>query len=320
MAKKNSMLPKKLGSIVSLALIFALIITGFQIQHEIALSSYERKTVSEILCMMPQKDKKRLEYFFRENIICDAMGYVLFGNKPMALFSGIDKRLSPFKSISSFFYAISPRRIQSKNGFDTWKKYEKLFPMKRFIFLYDETDLDTSSFFINKKSFLQKAQQYTDDFKTILKRDITGEELLNDGLNKPFLSEVLCDHDVLVGIFFGFGKHNADLFHQRSQLSSKEERMSFDQEHRFGDPWEKEYEEIDAKWKEIGWVNAYVTGDHLKDLELITLPGFYADLNDPETLQIKENFLQTKRKIIDYYKDKDFLTATLQALTADEAL
>ncbi len=298
----------------------AVIGTSFQVWNETPLSAYDGKEVSKILEMMPQRDKKRLEYFFRENIGWDCMGFVLFGDKPMAL-SGKDTKLFPFRSFSSFLYAISPRRIQSENGFDTWKKYEKVFPSKRFVFLYEETDSGVYSLFINKKRFLQKVAQHADDFKRILKRDVTGEGLLKEGLNKPFLSDVLCDNDLLVGILFGFGRHNADLFLKRSQLDSQGERANFCQNFQFGDPWESEFEELDAKWDEMGWLtswlNTYITGNHLKNLELIMLPGFCADLKDPETLEIKEHFLQTKEKIIDFYKDKDFLAATLQELISD---
>jgi hypothetical protein len=307
---------KKSRWIFSLALALTVVITGFQIWNEPPLSAYEGKEVSKILEMMPQKDKERLEYFFREYIGWEEMGYVLFGGKPMAL-TGKDKKLYPFKSFSSFLYSISPRRIQSENGFVTWKKYEKFFPMKRFVFLYDETELEVNSFFINKESFLQKVQHHADDFKRILNRDVTGEELLREGMEKSLLSKVLCDHDLLMGILFGFGRNNAYLFHQRSQLASKEERMSFCKKCNFGDPWEKEFEELDGKYKEIGWISAYITGDHLKNLELIMFPGFCAALDDPETHQIKEEFLQTRKKIIDFYKGKDFLAATLQALTSD---
>ena len=81
--------------------------------------------------------------------------------------------------------------------------------MKRFVFLYDETESEVNGLFINKESFLQKVQHYADDFKRILNRDVTGEELLREGMEKSFLSEVLCDHDLLMGILFGFGRNNA---------------------------------------------------------------------------------------------------------------
>jgi hypothetical protein len=180
---------KKLGLLFLLTSAFTLCVTIFPISREPPLSSYEGKGVLQILELMPQKDKKRLEYFFRECIACDAMGFVIFGDKPMAL-SGKDKKISPLNSLSSFVYTMSPRRIRSKNGFDTWKKYEKFFPMKRFVFLYEETDFEENSLFINKKSFLQKVEQHANDFKTVLKRNATGEELLREGLNRPFLSEV----------------------------------------------------------------------------------------------------------------------------------
>jgi hypothetical protein len=47
------------------------------------------------------------------------------------------------------------------------------------------------------------------------------------------------------------------------------------------------------------------------------LPGFYADANHPETLQIKEHLLEQREKTLNFYKDKDFLAATLQELTSD---
>jgi hypothetical protein len=316
---RNFWIPGKPGLLfLMISALTIIIVTSFQTWNEVPLSNYEGKGVTEILEMMPRRDKTRLEHFFREYVICESMGYVLFGDKPMA-FSGIDKKLSPspFKSFASFLYAISPRRIQFKNAFDTWKKYEKLFPMKRFTFLYEETNSEINCLFINKRSFLQKVEENAEIFKTILQRNVTAEGLLKEGLQKPFFSEVLSDHEVLIGILFGFGKHNAELFNQRSQLSSNIERNNFCQNFGFEDAWKHEFEEIDAKWNEIGWLNAYVTGNHLKNLELTMLPGFYADVNHPETLQIKEHFLEQREKTLNFYKDKDFLAATLQELTSD---
>lgn len=49
----------------------------------------------------------------------------------------------------------------------------------------------------------------------------------------------------------------------------------------------------------------------------INLPGFYAIIDHPETLHLKQHYLETKEKMIDYYKDKDFLEATLETLTSE---
>jgi hypothetical protein len=280
------------------------------------IASYEGKSVSVILKMMPSKDRERLEYFFRESIGWDALGYVLFGNKPMS-FGGCDQKINPFKDLSSFHYAISPRRIQSKNGFETWRKYERLFPMSQFVVLYEETPIDVTFLFINRKNFIQIVERYADTFKCILNREVTGEDLLKEGATKSLLSEVLANHDELIGMLLGFGRENAHLYHLRSQLTSAKEKTDFNEKFHYGYPWEKEEEELNENFESVGWISAYITGGHLKNLDLITLPGFCAVVDHPETLHLKQDYLKTREKIIDYYKDKDFLEATLTMLTSN---
>ena len=297
-----------------LAVIFS--VAYCQVWKDPPISAYEGKDSAAILKMMPDRDRKRLEYFFLESIGWDALGYVLFGNKPMS-FGGYDQKTDPFKSLSSFCYAISPRRIQSKNGFETWKKYEKLFPMSRFVVLYEETASEVTFMFINKKNFIQAVEKHAEIFRRILNREMTGEELLREGACRPLLSEVLANNDELIGILLGFGRENAHLYHLRSQLTSEKEENDFCERFHFGCPWEKEDKEFEKKFDSIGWVSAYITGAHLKNLDLITLPGFCAVIDHPETLCLKQHYLETKEKIIDYYKDKDFLEATLSMLTSE---
>jgi hypothetical protein len=298
--KTLNMRPKNrwLVFLCGLAVIFP--IAYCQVWKDTPISAYEGKNSAAILKMMPGRDRERLEYFFRESIGWDALGYVLFGNKPMS-FGGYSQKIDPFNSLSSFYYAISPRRIQSKNGFETWKKYEKLFPMSGFAVLYEETPSDVTFLFINRRNFIQAVERHVESFRRILNREVTGEELLNEGTCKPLLSEVLANHDELIGILLGFGQENAHLYHLRSQLSSEKEENDFCERFHFGYPWEKEDEEFEKKFDSIGWISAHITGAHLKNLDLITLPGFCAIIDHPETLHLKQHYLETKEKIIDYY-------------------
>jgi hypothetical protein len=294
-----------------------LIFAYLQVEKEPPLASYEGKSVEEILQVIPKKDRQRLEHFFLKSIDWDAMGYVLFGDKPMAYLDGIDKKLEPFNSFGSFLYAISPRRIQAENGFKTWRKYAKLFPMNRFVFLYEENETALSGVFINKQSFVNKVQECAEDFKNILQRDVTGEQLLAEGNCQPLLTEVLQNHDVLLGILFGFGRENAYAFYKRALMSSFEQKRDFQKKFHFGDPWEKEFKELDEKLEKVSWLSGYITGDHLKNLDLIMYPGFCALLEDPETMLLKEHYTQTREEMIDYYRGKDFLEATLKLLTSN---
>lgn len=299
--------------ILSFVPLCAVFVSG---QNDIPISHYQGKDVASILEMMPRKDKERLEYFFQTLIGWDAFGYVLFGDKPMS-FSSSEKQINPFNSFDSFCFAISPRRIQTVNGFETWKKYESLFSMPRFVFLYDESPSNETFLFINKKKFISTVDRHALLFQHVLRREVTGEELLQEATSKPLLSEVLADQDELIGILFGFGEKNACLFQRMMQLKSAKEQADFCKKFSFGYPWEKEDEELDKGYESVGWISANITGAHLKNLDLINLPGFCAILNDPETAALKEHYLETREKIIEYYKDKDFLEATLQALTAE---
>ena len=298
------------GSFFSLSIIF------LQTLKKPSVSSYKGKELLEVLRLIPTRDKKRIEYFFQQSLGGDAFGYVLFGDKPMA-FGGYEKRIPAFKSLSYFLHAISPRRLKYKIGFETWRKYENLFPITRFIILYEEIPHGVLMILINKKNFIRKVQEHADDFITILQREVTGEKLLDEGKYRPLISEVLANHDGLLGTLLGYGRENAHLFHQGMQVP-EEEQADYLDKLQLGYPWEKEYEELRKNRKEsANRISSHITGSDLKDIEFIHLPGFRAILDHPETIALKEHYLQTREKIITYYKGKDFLEATLRVLTSE---
>lgn len=322
------------------ALIFAfslgLWLLFFQKQPELP-HSHIGQDVSSILKAMPKNDRENLEYFFREMIHTDCFGYVLFGEKPMALGSLV-RKINPFacfwekepqkaestaeyspRLFEKFFWyfndAISPRRYKCNKGYETWKKYEKIFPMNRFtIFCENHHHVggeNLTIILVNNSSFIQMVREHRDDFKAILNKEADGEALLKEGSLKPLLSEVLMDHDGLIGIMLGYGRDNAFLFHQKYQIASCADTEQL------GSAWTDEETAIFSKQLEsISWMSEHITGSHLKDLELISLPGFRADPSSSETQSLRRHYLKTRQAIIDYYKDKDFLEATLKILTS----
>ena len=311
----NSQIVSKTCRNIIFVILLCIPLVSFFYENDPPLQLYEGKDLSAILEMMPKKDKERLTYFFQKLIEWDAFGYVLFGEKPMS-FGCSDQMGNPFRNLSSFYYAISPRRIKAQLGFETWKKYESLFPAKQFVFIYEKTESDIEFLFVNKKKFNETVKEHAEQFQRLLQRDVSGGELLAEAANRSLLSEVLGNHDELIGILFGFGQENASLFTQMVQLKTGQERELFCKQFNFGDPWEKEDEELDQELEKVGWISATITGAHLKNLNLITLPGFFAVLDSPETLFLKERYLQTRNKMIQYYDGKDFLEVTLHLLTA----
>ncbi len=288
----------------------------FQKQSELP-DSYIGKDVSIILAAMPKSDREKLEYFFLELIALGGFGYVLLGEKPMALDVASEK-IHPFAGLSGFKHAIIPRRTKSASGFKTWEKYKKFFPTSRFIFLYEKDSRDNLLIIlINKNAFIQKIQQHANDFKRILQREVRPEELLKEGISRPLLSDILMNHDTLIGILLGYGRDNAYLFHQKSQLSSDEEIEDFCEKFQFGSVWtDEEFEELRKKFDSVGWISSYITGSHMRNLDLMTLPGFGGVFACPETQHWRKHYLETKKAIIEFYEDKDFLETTLRLLTS----
>ncbi|MCB9093418.1 MAG: hypothetical protein H6620_12765, partial [Halobacteriovoraceae bacterium] len=90
------------------------------------LMSFE--DIDKALNKIPKKDQIQLRHFFNMCIGWDEFGYVLLGDKPMAL-SGFGHVKNPLRSFRALRYALSPRRIKYVNGYRAWKKYENLFPM-----------------------------------------------------------------------------------------------------------------------------------------------------------------------------------------------
>lgn len=296
-----------------LLLVFGLL---FSYQKQLP-DSYVGKDVSQILAAIPKGDRERLDFFFHDAIGWDAFGYVLLGEKPMALYV-VPEAISPFSSLDAFRHFIIPRRMKSVRGFETWKKYEKFFPTSRFILLYERDALNNLLvLLINKNAFIRKVEQHLEDFQTILHRDIKGEEILVEAQSRPLLTHVLMNHQLLIGILLGYGRENACMFHQKCQLTTEEEKRDFFEKTGLNSAWTaEEFEEFRKQFDSIGWIDTYITGAHIKDLNLMTLPGFAAILNSAETEELRNQYLETKKAIIEFYKDKDFLETTLKLLTS----
>src|SRR5690348_7865469 len=67
----------------------------FQKQPFSLSDSYRGQDISVILQAVPKEDKQRLEIFFREMIERELFGYVLLGEKPVAM-GVLTRKVNPF--------------------------------------------------------------------------------------------------------------------------------------------------------------------------------------------------------------------------------
>jgi hypothetical protein len=123
---------------------------------------------------------------------------------------------------------------------------------------------------------------------------VDGFQLLREAKGSSLL-EVLEDHQALIGIILGYGRENSWAF-----LESCEKRVPV------GDVWKGEIS------KEIQTCRVPV--DIHECLALESCPNFAGYPNSEESIALKKAYLLTRDKVINYYKDKDFLEATLSLL------
>ncbi len=250
--------------------------------------------LSQKIGHIPERDRKSLEWFFY--YLNGDFSYVLFGNKPMATCCFLDTKstsgVQPFRY--SWIYFLDPLHIDNlrlRKGWETWEKYKDLFPSNTFVMTirkypytpqYDWVEI----VMIHKEHFLQKIRDHIEDFRTILGDQITAEEILQR-CQQENIHEVLHHHAGLLGTLLGYGRNNAWLFHQ----------FSLDKN-------------ID------GQLQSFTEGDILDfNPLLMTLPGFRVIPNDPETLNLKKDYLKQYKTIIHRYKEGNFLEITLKQLT-----
>jgi hypothetical protein len=253
--------------------------------------------VDSAIAQIPKKERKQISYFFRHAIFWDTYGYVLLGSKPCAISYYKKATFSPLSWVES----LTPHNLKMKKGWKTWRKYEKLFPHPNFIFAEEDSPLTSAHFItlIRRDHFLEKIDLYPNDFQAVLETT-NGEALLDQLKTKTFLAQVLKNHDGLIGTLLGYGRNNGWAFQTKAKnmhsFVNKEERMK-----------DKNFCEAQGGWK-------FFTGSFDRDFSHMFLPGFVADPDDAETKYLEWKYPKEREQIIDYYRDKKFLEATLSLL------
>lgn len=250
---------------------------------------------------LPNKDKKRLNFFFRRLMLRDGAIYTLIGDKPMSL-GGYSRPFASF-NLLNLYHACLPYNLKMYWSWQTYLKYQHLFDNSKFILWAEQSPWSEDSdiiLFMNKAKATSLVKRYKQDFCQILKKeDISIEELLQEAKSKPLFLEILQKHEGLIGTLLGYGKGNAWLFLRRDLgenivLSS---------------PWDTKAQS-DALNRLYGWLSFF--RNKQEDIsEEVFGPPFVADLYSEETKQLKEKYLLTRQRIIDIYKEKNFLETTL---------
>lgn len=279
---------------------------------------------SDDLYGLKEKEKESLEFFFR-SAFYDTFGYVLFGDKPMALgdFRKIciweNGKIRPiYKIAQSIADTLSPNNLKIKDGWKVLKKHIKCLVNDDFIIKSESNPWNNDDeliIIINKELFFETIKKNQNDFYNVLGKNFNPQKLWEEcRQGKNLLKDLLRGHNGLIGTLLGYGRDNAWNFHERNRLLNEEiqdqetkdkirgltEKLTF-----FAN---EDHEKIDKLVNEM--VEPYLA-NLPKNLRL---PMFVADSESFETKSLKENYIKNREHIISLYKGKDFLRLTLERL------
>ncbi|MEN9654441.1 MAG: hypothetical protein RL235_553 [Chlamydiota bacterium] len=251
--------------------------------------------IQEQLRKIPPTEQEEIAYFFKNAVFWDSFGYVLFGYKPCAIGVQYEISWSPL----SWLKWVLPHPRKLWKGWRAWRKYESLFPHPKFL-LFTEKGAHTDLFviLINRNQFVQTVRQHQADFESVLGKPFEPDHLFES--DHTLLSEKLQNHDGLIGTVLGYGRNNAWAFF-KGQRSLDSFTLPHENEQFLTFCRKAKYNSITCQ---------------TLDLAGMPLPGFKADLNDPETIELRRLYVEARKAIQDHYREADFLLLTLELLTS----
>lgn len=283
--------------LISIILCFLISLFFYLKPQEMVEVHFLDKQGNENTLIIPLEDREKLQGLVQYLFAYDSFAYTILGNKPVSW--GCYHNPLPFSSWENFYNSFSDYNYTLRIGWKTWEKYSHLFPS---ILLWIESPEcypgSISILLVNEEQFNIVIDHNKKDFEDVLQRKvINGSQLLTEAKSSSLMHDVLNGHQALMGIVLGYGRDNSWQFLEVCC--------------RYRKP-------IGCVWGEDDFCfpDELPEGISLTDFYLshCSCPSFAGNPNSEESLALKKDYLLTKQKVIEYYKDKDFLEATLSLL------
>lgn len=290
----------KPASFVLCCLLTAILLWHYSQSRTISLQYLDQQGITHTL-ILPVKDKKKLAGLMQKLFAEDSFAYTILGSKPVSWATYLNPL--PLSDWTRFYDSFSEHNRTARSGWKTWEKYQHLFPSAP---LWVERPKChpgwISILIINKEQFNIVVNKYKRDFQEVLCREIVdGFQLINESKTRSLMNEVLEGHQGLIGIVLGYGRDNSWQF-----LEGCKNRTPI------GWVWREE---------DSYFIDKSIESDiSLTDyyLSRYSCPSFAGNPNSEESLALKTEYILTKQKVVDYYKNKDFLEATLSLLAGHQ--
>ncbi len=283
------------------------LMSAFTLFAPIYISASTLKSeIAEKIQAIPLKDRERVEKLFRGLLFFHEFAYTLFGDKPVSV-DWFDREQEQTTELQELF------RIRP-DGYRAWEKYAHLFPSKNYLFLFCE-DVKADCYeltLINKEAFRQIVDKHREKFAELFGPDFDPEKLLNLLVQKGSLwNTPMRGRADLIGILLGYGKTNAELFQKRNEILRKEGiKKGRTQPSQQFDSIDAELNFLDASLKSF-------SNEGKVSLHFMRLPGFVANPQHEETVQLRQKYTQQRKYITQRYIRRNVLEITLEQLMAE---
>lgn len=189
--------------IVVIRLVIALLLAIGVTQKLSGMFSVEKE-----LNKMKHGERICLQNFFKELLLHDSLGHVLFFDTKPGCMMG-------FSEASHQHYM--ERKISE--GWKCWKKYEPHFPHPNTIIIEEQSPYfpqEKILFIINKKNLLNCLKENTDLFRKGLGESFSPENFLAQLEQEKVLFSLILHDECLLGLILGFGYESALAYQQWS--------------------------------------------------------------------------------------------------------
>lgn len=232
---------------------------------------------------MPKEDQQILKDLFYLLFRHGDFAYAFFGIKPMC---SIDYTMQYIQSFSDNEKFTRETHLARK-GFEVWKRYQPLFPMKNIQFLLKESDQCEGHFafiLINPKKCLPIIEQHLSLFQKYYGQELSTEELLERLCQGTYFQEGKNDTTVL-GLLLGYPEKDVLAFsEQLEKLRLSQNKSSLRPCH---------------------------LALRKNPLTPIRTPYFMTNRNEAELEGIKSDYEIKKQELVEFYYSNDFLEKIL---------
>ena len=251
--------------------------------------------VCRVLRSIPIEERCFLDYFFRTLLLTDSGIFVLNGSKPAGRFYFFGTCYYQSTIHWRGFY----RSTLFKKGFEVWKKYEHLFPSKKYCLSFSEDEeKGIRVLLLNKPQLSEVIANNIEDFKRVLGSNINLELLLAMMANEPErFWGILDQHDALEGIVLGYGRHNSWLFHQKEVFANAMPPLK-------GEILEKHLLQFNQKLQPTPYKRSA--------LHFSSMPFFMCDPAHPETHELWQKYKQQRKECASLFRGGNFLEIVLK--------